>query len=204
MYLLYPFLYKMILAFGAMKVNMMAILMISLSVVFLWIIHTIDVNYYNMTHIGFSKIPMFICGMCLGFHSFYNKSVGMGKIIILILLFLITYILKSKIPVLDDYSEMFLRIIGIIAICLFFNHFKNITHKIRSFFEWFGEYSLELYILHMQFYYFLIKPFLLQYTVCQTGTGNLIIAIMTIALSIALCKPIHKLCDRMAKTVIQK
>lgn len=80
---------------------------------------------------------------------------------------------------------------GILLVCFIFKLLMEYNAKIvLSLFNWLGKYTLELYILHI-YYWFIIKG------VCHYGyIFNIVVAVM---LSLLTCVPVHKVFENIER-----
>lgn len=80
--------------------------------------------------------------------------------------------------------------------CIVLEWFK--PKRIISILEWFGKYSLELYVLHM-FLIGVINEIMTTTSIIPSTYIPIAMASITILLSVAVCSPIHKGIDFVIK-----
>ena len=60
--------------------------------------------------------------------------------------------------------------------------------------EWFGRYTLELYMIHL-FLYYIMKEVLLP------GVGNTILFPVSVAIAMLMCMPIHNAINKLSRVL---
>ncbi len=151
-YLIFPLLFKFIDKSKSIKVVIGKILLLSLLVtLFSILIYNTKVFVaYNIMLLRF--FPFFI-GLLLGYFSYHKKKFKIIDFIIIILGLVGIVFISSNNLIIQRYA-LFIFNCSIYFIIVFlvellnknkmFIHFKNII-------EWFGKYSLEIYLLHVTF-----------------------------------------------------
>lgn len=156
-------------------------------------------EYYAKIEIGINKTPMFILGIGAGYLAHNSLPIGNRHLIIIILLTILLYLCKEKIPKLPAYSEQTIRICGMLGLSIFFNKYKSqsLTSRLKRMFDWFGKYTLELYILHM-LNYNLLRHITYDWMILPESTGlNIMIVSINLAISIALAKNANKVTNHI-------
>ena len=152
----------------------------------LTIIYRIYPEYYALTSIGIVKIPFFFVGMWAGQQATEKKELNIYWIIFLFICYVCLFIW----PIMPwlKLREDLLRILGIVfcsSILLFTDKYKARPHFIL---RWLGEYSLEIYILHLMFMS-LFQP------EDDMGYWSTFLAV---GCALILCKPFHLLCNNIS------
>jgi len=203
MYLLFPLLYRFLFSSskhcGIVVKTLLLILFVTIINVLLFIF---DDQYYDKVAIGVTKIPMFIVGILFGYEV-KNKRLSVKNYLFILLFFLSLYVVlsffKDQMWVMISIG-MLQKFVFMPAICLVINLFDG--HKIQemvvNFLNWFGKYSLELYILHLHIFMFLDKGFL------SAHIPMLYKATCSIILAIVLCVPVNKGLSRVINYTISK
>ena len=160
------------------------------SYVLLWLLHTIEPEYYKMTLIGIVKIPFFIFGLWAGKQSMEDKKCHW---IWLVLVFVLWELSKRYVsctwvfPAQDLY-----KILGIVLCCFVLTWTKNFN-ILHSLLKWFGQYTLEIYIFHLMFF--------------EVFTGlitNIYIHVaVAVGCALLLCVPVHKLYSFASQKIVR-
>lgn len=190
LYLLYPFLHKMMMSRDSFwNVTSISLLLLVVFIATTRFAQCFVSEFYHIHNHAFNGAFMFIVGMYLAYLSMQNalrQQMGGG---FLLVLFCISFLFKRYEPsYLFFYEGLKKAVIFIPVICLFFNltdRFKPVRW-IRNVLEWFGSYTLELYVLHLLFYCFLTNAHL-----GLNLSPAISITIAEIAI-LLLCKPINK------------
>ena len=117
-----------------------------------FVIRLSNKELFDNTNLALLRIPFFCLGCFIGKYSYEKRSISGGTYgLMLLSLFAIQFRKGSKI-IFARYSAAFLNISACILIAILFSklkHFEKIHNCIKKFFEWFGKYSLELYLAHV-------------------------------------------------------
>ena len=117
-----------------------------------FVIRLSNKELFDNTNLALLRIPFFCLGCFIGKYSYEKRSISGGTYgLMLLSLFAIQFRKGSKI-IFARYSAAFLNISACILIAILFSklkHFGKIHNCIKKFFEWFGKYSLELYLAHV-------------------------------------------------------
>lgn len=192
LYLLFPLFYRFVFS-GEEKngilVRGIVLLLIVVGVVLS--ISLIDKSYFHLVAIGVTKIPMFVLGIIFAYFT-KNGELSEKKYFYLIAIFTVVYVFLSFIK--QNYwagvsIAMVQKLVFMPLICLFLRLIENGVLKkvIKQPLDWFGKYSLELYILHLHTYMFL--------TTCELFGSISIMWKATIAMIVAIvfCVPTNKI-----------
>lgn len=193
LYSLFPLFYKLILT---NKGGITLLILITISLI-LSIQHFLP-TYYSKISIGIEKIPIFILGIYVGQLSLRKK---LKESIILsctvVATWIISFTLKNNWEYGGSLYGMAEKIVYMSIICVFLSVSENwyLMLLVRKLLKWFGRYSLELYVLHLQIYCFLSSDMLFGNTqplmkVCVMVVGALL-----------LCVPFHKLTDVIVRKI---
>lgn len=141
-------------------------------------------EYYDMTSIGIVKIPFFILGAWAGKQAIEDKQISIIWFVIMALLLAVLYI-HPICPWLNDRESLF-RLVGL-ALCCTILYCTERFCGIHALLRWVGEYTLELYILH-----------LMIYDALPIGLANSNVkSIIAVGGAFLLCTPVHKICARI-------
>lgn len=198
LYLLFPFFYKLL--FGCNTKKHVVYRFIGLTVLFYFIILLLRFlanSYYNTIEIGLSKMPYFVFGIFAGYLSKNDLLKGRKFVISLIIVsivFPITYIVKDEAYVLSLLCGVFQKLFYISVITIMLNQ-RVIQKYFRVFYiilGWFGTYSLELYLLHLHFYRF-FEYSGISFISLHSLAG------LSVLLAIFLCVPVHLFIEKLIK-----
>lgn len=188
LYVLYPFLHRIIYNNSSDSYfNCIVMMIIMLFIMIL--LKRFAISFYGMTNIALNNIPLFIIGsyvmswMVSGRDSF--SIVDLIKVVIMGGLLLC-------------FDDGFWGVINITSIWLLGILFCYLTTKqsmncLLKMFRWLGQYSLELYVIHLLIYYFL-NHFI--------GTFNqglhIVIGVVS---ALILCSPFQKMTRKLVNKV---
>lgn len=164
------------------------LILLGISILFCYCIKCYFPTYYDNLSIGLTPLPMFYVGFLLGDLS--RKSIGLSKKAMFGICFVtaLLYFVDTQV-----YGITFIMhcMFGILLACFIFKLLMEYNAKIvLSLFNWLGKYTLELYILHI-YYWFIIKG------VCHYGyIFNIVVAVM---LSLLTCVPVHKVFENIER-----
>lgn len=195
LYFLFPIIYDF-LFLSNLRGNIFKL--VSLLFVLFFLIYTIkrfDIIYYEKISIGIDKIIFFILGIFWGYEVKTVKLATKKYFILFLSIFLI-YIFLTIIRILlpNLKSDIVMTMCAISQklcfmpmVCMCFNKFKEqyIIKKIYLLLNWFGKYSLELYILHMHFFEFFQFGYLYNVPLPYQATTAILFALV-------LCVPVNR------------
>lgn len=192
LYLFFPFFYKYV--FSSDKPNgvlvrggALLVFVIAAEV----LLSGISPTYFDTVSIGVTKIPMFLFGMVFGFLE-KNNYLSIKRYCYLIasiaVLYLTLSLLKGNNQWLRYACGWSQKLFFIPLVCGLFSITEHVFHSgVVGFFNWFGKYSLELYIIHLHLFMLLDK----------SSVSSLLsqrwIATIAIGLAIILCVPVNRL-----------
>lgn len=198
LYLLFPFAYKFMFAqqkeIGVVT-RTLVIIMTCVSACFA--LYDFAPHYYNMLQIGITKTPMFFIGMlvawysCLGLSMTWKHMIGGG------ILLSITFLLKNHSDVFVPYYEMAYRLLMMPLFCLVIEYLK--IKRLNVFLQWFGRYSLEIYVLQMLVIGVAQK--VLTAMGCPLSLIPMLHTLLTFAIVIGFCVPIHNGIDKLINKI---
>lgn len=199
LYILFPLFYRFIF-FGEEKDGILfrGIALLLIVVLVILSISLINEDYFQEVAIGVTKTPMFVLGIIFA-HYTKNGDFSEKKYFCFVVICAAIYVSLSFIK--QNYwagvsIAMVLKMVFMPLICLFLRLTENgiLKKVIKQPLDWFGKYSLELYILHLHTYMFLFK--------CELFVSMSIIWKATIAMiaAVALCVPTN----RLLSTIINK
>lgn len=152
-YLIFPFIFRAIdKAPNEESEQMRIINLFTFFTMITFVIRLSNKELFDNTNLALLRIPFFCLGCFIGKYSYEKRSISGGTYgLMLLSLFAIQFRKGSKI-IFARYSAAFLNISACILIAILFSklkHFGKIHNCIKKFFEWFGKYSLELYLAHV-------------------------------------------------------
>ena len=152
-YLIFPFIFRAIDKAPDEESEQMRIInLFTFFTMFTFVIRLSNKELFDNTNLALLRIPFFCLGCFIGKYSYEKRSISGGTYgLMLLSLFAIQFRKGSKI-IFARYSAAFLNISACILIAILFSklkHFEKIHNWIKKFFEWFGKYSLELYLAHV-------------------------------------------------------
>lgn len=196
LYILFPFIYRLIFQGNDNKaITLRALLLTVLCIAAVVSISLISPEYYDMTSIGIEKLPMFIIGMLIGYYAIKSCKLTVYHLLGGGILVMATLFAKKADDFFIPYYEMSVRLLLMPFTCIVLNWFK--PKRIIKILEWFGRYSLELYVLHM----FFIGTIGSVLSICEYP-GALIPmtkTMLTMTLAIIVCAPVHRAIDFVIK-----
>lgn len=152
-YLIFPFIFRAIDKAPDEESEQMRIInLFTFFTMITFVIRLSNKELFDNTNLALLRIPFFCLGCFIGKYSYEKRSISGGTYgLMLLSLFAIQFRKGSKI-IFARYSAAFLNISACILIAILFSklkHFEKIRNCIKKFFEWFGKYSLELYLAHV-------------------------------------------------------
>lgn len=153
LYLIFPLFYKFIFGKPDSIIKRGAFVII-LYYAIAYAIYALFPNYYELVGEGVSQIPMFFVGIMVGYLAF-NKLHLKRDVFFISVLAVFAIVFNMLGGYTGDIGNGFLRFLCIIILCpllLWTERHSIISEKIIPLIEWFGKYTLELYMLHMFIY----------------------------------------------------
>lgn len=196
LYMIFPLLYKYIFRTEDNRsVTIRALSLIILCICSVVAVSVLSPSYYEMVSIGIEKTPMFIIGMLVGYYAVNSYKLTLYHLLGGGILVILTLFSKKADDYFIPYYEMSVRLLLMPLTCIVLEWFK--PKRIISMLEWFGKYSLELYVLHM----FLIGVIneIMTTSIIPSSYIPIAMTSTTILLSIVVCSPIHKGIDFIIK-----
>lgn len=198
LYLLFPFVYKFLFArqkeIGVVT-RTLVIIMTCVSACFA--LYDFAPYYYNMLQIGITKTPMFFIGMLVAWYSCLGLSMTWKHIIGGGILLSITFLLKNHSDVFVPYYEMAYRLLMMPLSCFVIEYLK--TKRLNVFLQWFGRYSLEIYVLQMLVIGVAQK--ILTAMGCPLSLIPMLHTLLTFAIVIGFCVPIHNGIEKLINKI---
>jgi peptidoglycan/LPS O-acetylase OafA/YrhL len=109
-------------------------------------------DFFGNINIFLLRFPVFFLGTFIGKRAYEKREISWNVYVMMILSLIIVRLRLVKKVIIVRYVVAFLNLSICFAIAIIFNKLKSCDriHKIcKSFFEWFGAYSLELYLTHV-------------------------------------------------------
>ncbi len=208
LYSLFPIFYKFM--FETKKyIGVRTLFLIGLMVAINAIIYFQFPSYNKMVSIGVSKLPMFIIGIYIGWLADCNMFVyrqlpppitvktiraHSHTLLLLVGIVLVPWflfnVLRGSSEFFTAYYVMSEKLISIPILCLAFVAMEriHIFRYVKMFLNWFGRYTLELYVLHLLIYCFING----QTWILNIGNGQMTKVLIAVIFSILLAMPIQK------------
>lgn len=204
LYLIFPLLYRFVFAnISNTRIYFFRTLfLIGVAIGFNYVLMYGCNDYYLKVAIGINKIPMFIIGMYIGYMSYNNVINSFSKVMIICLIIaLLLYICKTKILSLVCYSEQMIRICCMFSLSFTFSKLNQLLKKPIGLMEWFGKYTLELYVFHMLNYNLLRHVIYEWINVSSNSNIDVAIVLVNLILSISLAKRINQFVNFVTKKI---
>ena len=109
----------------------------------------------------------------------------------------LTILLKKQSDVFIPYYEMAYRLLMMPLACLALGYFN--TKCLKTVLQWFGRYSLEIYVLQMLIIGVAQKTLIL--TNCPLNLIPALHTLLTFAIVLGFCSPIHNGIEKMIKRI---
>lgn len=109
----------------------------------------------------------------------------------------IAILLKNKSDVFIPYYEMVYRLLMMTLACLALGYFN--TKCLKTVLQWFGHYSLEIYVLQMLIIGVAQKALILMN--CPLNLIPALHTLLTFAIVMGFCTPIHNGIDKIIKKI---
>lgn len=192
LYLCFPLIYRCLCERGGV-VLLLTLIMIVVSGIFF-----LNPEYFQKVSLGIVKIPFFVIGAWVGKQSFEKKSLNFGWIVLLIVL-LVSLEIHLVFPWLN-LQEGMVRLLGLLvcSVFLLWTDKIKVLHVFHQALGWLGQYTLELYIIHLMIMASMPSDFLNKYVQTAIAVGG----------AFLLCVPAHNLCtylsDKIVTRTIQK
>lgn len=197
LYALFPLIHKIM--FSKDEIKVVVFKCVILSFVFFAVPIALKIaspDYYKIIKYGLTKMPIFIVGILVGFLSFKELKIKYMPLKILVggVIFFLLSISADRVSSLMPICAMYEKFYFIVLLCYFMSSIlpnKVAIGYILNPLRWLGQYTLEIYILHLLIYSTLFNNFL---GIAFDTTWNIVVSI---SLSIIICSPIHKLIQRV-------
>ena len=190
LYFLYPYIHKLL--FNSQRPTISMIIMIATLIALRYIVQIISIDYYHDISIGISQIPMFILGAycMLYIKSNYNLTI---KVFSTVLLATIAFrLVINFLPFFKPEFDMFRVLTSIIVFCFILKKFDILLNKLHipQLLQWFGQYTLELYMVHLLVYYMLNN-------LCGDMFSEIYYILIGVAVAITSAKPLHYVTNKL-------
>ena len=190
LYLLFPLFYRFVFSGEEKKGVLVRGIVLLLFVVLVFSILLVNEAYFQMVAIGVTKIPMFVLGII---YAYFTKSGELSNKMYVYLIISLTAVYFVLSFIKQNYwagisVAMVQKLVFMPLICFSFRLIESGKLKIviKQPLDWFGKYSLELYILHLHTYMFLLKCGLFEsMSIMWKATLAMIVALV-------LCVPTNK------------
>ena len=197
LYLIFPLIYYILFKRGYVTANTIVVLV--LSILFIFFFRLYLPAYYRLVAIGLVKIPLFIVGIYTGYLAVNEKvlsRIGGGGLVACVILL---WVLSKHFPQLEFLYKDSIVLVGIPCIAFFFHLCSKNVQPVCKVFEWLGSYSLELYMLHM-----LLKnaTFSILDFYGMTSVDERIVVAGILLASLLLCNPVHIFTRKIAGGIL--
>lgn len=151
LYLLYPFIHLAMFDRANKFRPGIFVLLIGLSWLINYLLATFDPQYYSKVEIALNKVPCFLIGAVCGYYSLkpaVSKGLIWGVVGVLVLLSLGGIVMPQ---IIWPFSNIPIKILSLILCVVMLILLERIvkSNKIIQILGWLGEYTLELYVLHL-------------------------------------------------------
>ena len=155
LYMIFPLMYIFIFSKGELlqaKVSTRTILLLAAFAGIVFFLYYVFPDYYRLTEIGILQIPAFVVGIYFGY--FAKKGLHFRNDFLFIVLLCVLMVVLGIIDgIAGDFENSVHRLFCITVVCILLDLLEKHLYKIYVFtkvvLEWFGKYTLEMYILHM-------------------------------------------------------
>jgi len=192
LYIVFPLFYKFLfISSKHIFLRFLALLFLLMS--FNYVLQKFSANYYNLLEIGISKIPIFMFGIYAGYLC-SNKIISDKKYLqvffSMALLYIILSLFKQNYWIMNLCGQ-FQKLVFIPLICatLRLTSSSTIGTGVMYVLNFFGKYSLELYIVHLHTY--------LVFSIMNLNLSNVLISSLSITISVILCVPLNMLIKKI-------
>lgn len=170
---------------------MKMIILIAMVIAINYILQFISPDYWDRVSIGLKHTHMFLWGMMVAYLTLNKDALQQKYIIASIILVTVLYLTLQIMGVTIPYLSPLINLLFyIVLFCILFAVLDGTKVSfINSLFRWFGKYTLELYLLHLLLYGFLMSPlFHLEHSY---------VIILAVIISIITCAPVHFIINKL-------
>lgn len=147
-------------------------------------------EYWERVKIGMVAVPYFFLGSLVAYFVRNNNDNSLPALLISAIVYVGALFFDINHPVVGIAKICFFVILLSIIFSLFDK--TAITSQINSLFRWFGKYSLEIYILHLYFWFIIKNIF---------DMGSLWNILVACLLSIICCVPMHIITGKISEKI---
>lgn len=177
LYLLFPLIYKIIKKYDFAGLLSMLLFVFIFNLLYLFIFP----DSYGGIEVALTRIPVFLCGTYLGKMIYQKEKLSLGmliaSILIQVIIIMVLYISKdiTRFNTFARYIYCLLAVSSVINISVLFSLFKNKKMILIKILEFFGKYSLEIYLIFEKVEYVLKNTYVpnsivIFYILCFTIT----------------------------------
>lgn len=196
LYFLFPLLWKLIVNKGKEIPHFVGV--ITFWFIGLYMMSSLIPQYYDMVYIGVSKTPSFLFGMMSGYLALRNTKVPAGIFFVCFFFIVIgLYTIENSFSIVEVIAGNIGKVFCIFLITYVFSQFKSLFSLCSPLLDWFGRYTLELYILHLQIWALLI--FLCD--MFGIFLNVMVIPLASVFFSLLLASRLHSICNKVVKTI---
>ena len=203
LYILFPFLYCFMFRVIDERIIIKKTIIVLFSYfILLFLINMLSPTYYNMVKIGINQVPMFFIGMYFGYKSIYKSRLSNSYLYAIIFMTIILFVLKGSHEVCHAIYVVLFRTSSLLVICSLLYMFdkQNIRFPLGGV-KILGEYTLELYILHLHLYGVIITTEVFD-NECFGIYKDYCEILSAIILAIILAKPIKSITNKFSKLIL--
>lgn len=152
-YLIFPYIFRLVESCSDEEMEDMRMMSIfTFFTLIAMMIQKYDDQLFGFINIALLRIPVFFFGCFIGRRAYEKRTIKTGVFLMMIFsIFLAQLRLVNKV-VIVRHVLAFLNLSICLLIILILNQIKGLKvlhNSIVKFFEWFGKYSLELYLMHV-------------------------------------------------------
>lgn len=201
LYAIFPFIYKFMFdSRHERSVLLRALFLVVACVAVCWALYMSAPTYYAKLEIGLAKTPMFVIGMLVGFYSRKNKSFSWKHMLGGGMLLFLTFVMKKHFDFVTSYYDMAYRLLMMPLACIVLRRLNSKT--INATLQWFGKFSLEIYVLQMLMIG--VSGRILTLETCPSSYLSVIQTLLTFCIVIGVCSPIHKVIGKLITRIEKK
>lgn len=198
LYAIFPFVYKFIFDNKQEKSIILRTLFLVVACIALcWALYMCAPTYYAKLEIGIARTPMFFIGMLVGHYSQNNKTFSWKHMLWGGVLLCLTFVLKKHSDFATSYYDMAYRLLMMPLACTLLAWFNY--KPINATLQWFGKYSLEIYVLQMLV--ISIVGRILMAVNCSSSYLSILQTLLTFCIVIGMCSPTHKVIGKLIKRI---
>lgn len=194
-YLIYPYVFRIVEhARDELEGELCLLSLVGVVTVTVLLLKLYATEFYENYEVILTRIPIFLAGCFYGRSSYEHRNTFWKWGAVFLFSVLGTYLLPVELPILGRFVKGLLNVSICAGIAVLFTCFR--LTAIEKILNWFGNCSLELYLLHVA-----IRK-ILKALECETFHYRY--EFIVVAGSMILAFGLNKLCDRMTPVLLKK